>query len=221
MRTGGRAATFGLGDVVRAGVAIGLADLTVQGVADALGVTTAAVYRHVPTRSALERLVGEAVLGELVLVDNPADAVVPHLVDFAGQLRSFILARPGSAQYFMRLFPNGPSGVRLMEHQIAALGRRGYEPAAAVVLSSSIATIAIGATVAEQERAVAHLDTQATEEAWAAVAGSPVIRAAAAGIPPHTPEDYFVFMLTAAAHGLVAQFPAGRPVTLPAPGGDR
>ncbi|WP_238016213.1 TetR/AcrR family transcriptional regulator C-terminal domain-containing protein [Dactylosporangium sp. AC04546] len=221
MRTGGRAATFGLEDVVRAGVAIGLVDLTVQGVADALGVTPAAVYRHVPTRSALERLVGEAVLDGLVLVDHPEDAVVAHLVDFACQLREFILRHPGSAQYFMRLFPNGPSGVRLMEHQMAALGRRGFEPSAAMVLSSGIATLAIGAAFAEQERAVAHLDTQATEAAWAAVAGSEVIRTAAAEIPPHTPEDYFVLILTAAAEGLVAQVPAGRPFTLPAPGEDR
>ena len=212
-------ATFAIDDVVRAGVRIGLADLTVQGVADALGVTAAAVYRHVPSRSALERLVGEAILDQLTLVDDPADDTVAHLVGFGRQLRAFTLRHPGSAEYFLRLFPRGPSGVRLLEHQIAALGRRGYDPAAATVFSSAIATIALGATVAEQQRQAATADRAATEEAMAAVAASPILRLASAGIPAHTPEDYVVLMLTAAATGLVAQFPPGRPLTLPT--GDR
>jgi AcrR family transcriptional regulator len=214
MRTGGRTASFTLRDVIEAGTRIGLVELSVQSVADALGVTTAAIYRHVPSRSALERLVGEAVLERLTLVDDPAEPAVDHLVGFAAQLRRFTLDHPGTAQYMQRLFPRGPSGIRLLEHQITALGRRGYDPPAAVVLSSSIATMAIGATVAEQERATLH-DTPAVEEAQAAMADSALLRLAHTGIPAHTPEDYFVLMLTAFAEGLVARLPPGRPVTVP------
>ncbi|SEG97839.1 regulatory protein, tetR family [Nonomuraea solani] len=223
MRTGGRTASFGLGDVIGAGIRIGLAGLTVQAVADALGVTTAAVYRHVPSRSALERLVGEAILADLTLVDDPAEPAVAHLVGFAAQLRRFTLERPGTAEYFQRLFPRGPSGIRLLEHQIVALGRRGYDPAAATVLSSAIATITLGATMAEQERA-AYYTPETAEDLQAVKAGSALLRQAMAGIPAHTPEDYFVLMLTATAEGLVARHPPGRPITTggrPDDGADR
>ncbi|MEV0391363.1 TetR/AcrR family transcriptional regulator [Nonomuraea sp. NPDC050643] len=211
MKTGGRTASFTLRDVVDAGTRIGLTDLTVQGVADALGVTTAAIYRHVPSRSALERLVGEAILDELHLTDDPDEPTVAHLVRFAGQLRSFTLGRPGTARYLQRLFPRGPSGLRLLEQEITALGRRGYDPATATVIASVIATIALGVTVAEQERVSAD-DPRVIDELMPLKAGSPLLRQAMAGIPDHTPEDYFVFMLTAAATGLVAQLPPGGPI---------
>ncbi|GGO79137.1 TetR/AcrR family transcriptional regulator [Nonomuraea cavernae] len=216
MRTGGRTASFTLRDVIEAGTRIGLVELSVQSVADALGVTTAAIYRHVPSRSALERLVGEAILEKLTLVDDPAEPAVAHLVGFAAQLRRFTLGHPGTAEYMQRLFPRGPSGIRLLEHQITALGRRGYDPPAAVVLSSSIAALAIGATVAEQARAtlLAPSAAEETQAAMAAMAESALLRQANAGIPAHTAEDYFVFMITASAEGLVAQLPPGRPVTV-------
>ncbi|MFB4276747.1 MULTISPECIES: TetR/AcrR family transcriptional regulator C-terminal domain-containing protein [unclassified Nonomuraea] len=215
MKTGGRTASFTLQDVIEAGVRIGLTDLSMQGVADALGVTAAAVYRHVRSRAALESLIGEAILEDLHLVDDPAEPAARHLVGFAVQLRGFTLAHPGTARYLQRLFPRGPSGIRLLEHEITALGRRGYDPAAATALTSAVATLTIGATVAEQERAAAHLETEATDAALAAMAGSALIRQAQAGIPAHTPEDYFVFMLTATAEGLVAQLPPGKPITIP------
>ncbi|MFC5835936.1 TetR/AcrR family transcriptional regulator [Nonomuraea insulae] len=214
MKTGGRTASFTLHDVIQAGRRIGLTDLSMQGVADALGVTTAALYRHVRSRSALESLVGEAILEELRLVDDPAEPAVAHLIGFAAQLRVFTLGHPGTALYLQRLFPRGPSGIRLLEQEIIALGRRGYDPAAATVLTSSIATITLGVTVAEQERATL-LESEAADEALAAMAGSALIRQADAGIPPHTPEDYFVFMLTATAEGLVALLPPGEPIVVP------
>ncbi|WP_049567169.1 TetR/AcrR family transcriptional regulator [Nonomuraea sp. SBT364] len=214
MRTGGRTAMFTLHDVVEAGMRIGLVELTMQKVADALGVTTAAVYRHVPSRSALESLVGEAILAELELVDDPAEPAAAHLVSFAAQLRRFTLGHPGTARYFLRLFPRGASGIRLLEQQITALGRRGYDPAAATVLSSAIATITLGVTVAEQERAALH-GSAAEAEALAAMAASDLLLQATAGIPAHTPEDYFVLLITATAEGLVAQLPPGRPITVP------
>src|SRR5687767_11307903 len=103
MRSGGRAATFTLQDIVAAGVRIGLAELTVHAVASALDVTTAAIYRHVAGRSELETLVSEAVLDGLSLHDDPAEPAVEHLVSFAQQLRDFTLAHPGSAEYLQRL----------------------------------------------------------------------------------------------------------------------
>jgi hypothetical protein len=34
-------------------------------------------------------------------------------------------------------------------------------------------------------------------------------------VPAHTPEDFFVFTISAAAEGLVAQLPPGRPLLVP------
>ncbi|UBU13033.1 TetR/AcrR family transcriptional regulator [Nonomuraea gerenzanensis] len=216
MKTGGRTASFTREDVIEAGTRIGLVRLSMQSVADALGVTTAALYRHVSSRSELETLVGEAILAELTLVDDPADPPAAHLAGFAMQLRRFTLGHPGTAQYLQRLFPRGPSGLRLLEHQILALGRRGYDPAAAVALSSAMATMAIGATVAEQDRA-SLLDTPAAEQALAVMAGSELLRQARVGIPEHTAEDYFMFIISAAAEGLVARLPPGHPIPRLAP----
>ncbi|MFI6535261.1 TetR/AcrR family transcriptional regulator [Nonomuraea sp. NPDC050547] len=217
MRTGGRTATFSHEDVVAAGVRIGLHELTVQAVAEALGVTPTAVYRHVPSRAALETLVGEAILNELTLHDDPERPTAAHLVAFGRQLRRFTLAHPGTAQYLQRLFPRGPSGVRLLETQIRALAGRGYAPAAATVLSSAVATVTIGIVAAEQAQdAQARLDPPGTEEntreALAAMAGSPLVRAASLGIPAHTADDYFELVLTSLAEGLVAKLPPGRDV---------
>ncbi|WP_157248610.1 TetR/AcrR family transcriptional regulator [Nonomuraea typhae] len=219
MRTGGRTATFTHEDVVAAGVRLGLRDLTVQAVADALGVTTAAVYRHVPSRAALETLVGEAVLAGLTLEDDPAQPVADHLVAFAWQLRRFTKRHPGSGPYLQRIFPRGPSGVRLLETQIRALGRRGYDPAAATVLSSAVATVTLGLTVVEEvQEAHALLDPpgteQATREARAAMAASPLVVAAVGGIPAHTADDYFDVVVSALADGLVRRLPPGAAVAV-------
>lgn len=214
MRTGGRPASFTVADVVAAGKRIGLNELTMQRVADALGVTTAAIYRHVPSRSALETLVGEAILDELRLTDDPAQPLVPHLVGFALQLRRFTHDHPGTAAYMLRLFPRGQSGIRLMEQELYALGERGYDPAAATVIASGIATLALGVSVAEQEQA-AVAGSEVVEHALTAIAGSALLRQAKAGIPDHTTEDYFMLLLTSAAEGLVARLPPGAPIPAP------
>ncbi|MFG1700663.1 TetR/AcrR family transcriptional regulator [Nonomuraea sp. NPDC049309] len=211
MRTGGRPASFTVDDVIAAGKRIGLNELTMQRVADALGVTTAAIYRHVPSRAELETLVGEAILGELQMVDDPDEPLVPHLVSFALQLHRFALAHPGCASYMLRLFPRGTSGVRLMEEELRALGRRGYDPAAATVIASGIALIALGLTVAQEERATI-AGSPVVAQALASMGDSALLRQAMAGIPHHTPEDLFVLLLSAAVEGLVARLPPGAPV---------
>lgn len=213
MKSGGRAPTFALPDVIAAGVALGLSDLTVQAVADALGVTPAAIYRHVAGRAELETLVGEAIFAGLELPDAPEDDAAAQLVAFGERLREFTLARPGSAAYLQRLFPRGPSGVRLLEAQIGALGGRGYSPAAATALSSAVATVTLGAVIAEEARSTVDEDT--AQKALAAMSASAPVMAAVAGLPEHTPGDYFRLLLTATARGLVALLPPGAAVTTP------
>lgn len=216
-KTGGRTASFTTGDVVAAGVRIGLADLTIQRVADALGVTSAAIYRHVPNRLALERLVGEAILDRLTIADDPAQSTRDYLLGFAVQLRRFTVAHPGTAGYLQRLFPRGPVGARLLEEQIAALGRRGYDPAAATALGSATAFLALGFVLTEEARAAQAAadpadDEAEIREARAVLERSPILRATLPELPTVTLDEYFLVLLTAAVDGLVLHLPAGRPV---------
>ncbi|MFM9797423.1 TetR/AcrR family transcriptional regulator, partial [Streptomyces turgidiscabies] len=57
-KTGGRQAQITVADIEREGLRLGLPNLTVNGVATALGVSPTALYRHVDGKLGLEELVG-------------------------------------------------------------------------------------------------------------------------------------------------------------------
>ncbi|MFB9430567.1 TetR/AcrR family transcriptional regulator [Streptoalloteichus tenebrarius] len=215
-KTGGRVAQVTPDRIIDAGRRIGLPELSIQGVAAALGVSSAAIYRHVPSRLALERLVGEAILADLALVDDPAEPVAAHLVGLAVRLRAFALAHPGTAGYLQRMFPRGTSGTRLLAAEVAALGRRGYDPSASVVLASAVATISLGLIAAEEAReTLAVTDPDAVEaetrETLSVIAADPVLSAAHAGLPDVTPDEFFRVLVTTFVDGLLARLPPGRP----------
>ncbi|MFF5452167.1 SIP domain-containing protein [Streptomyces sp. NPDC012950] len=131
-------------------------------VAARLGVTSTAPYRHVDGRWGLERLVGESLLAELDLHDDPADGPVPHLLSTALQLRAFLLRHPGLAPYVQTLFPRGEGGRRLLAAAAGSLARRGYSTDAGIVLSAAVAAVAIGyaATEEVQRERAGELDAQ-------------------------------------------------------------
>lgn len=211
-RIGGRPRQIDTADIVRAGRELGLRRLSLNAVAARLDVTATALYRHVDGRWGLERLVGESLLGDLVLVDDPAHDTLRHLLSFGLQLRAFILDRPGLAGYLQTLFPRGESGRRLMADELAALGRRGYAEDTAIVVSSAVALMAIGQAAAEEaqrdradglegERADAAAELRADER----------LRAGHEKLPAVDAEEYARLMLTAAIGGLLAVAPPGRP----------
>ena len=74
-RTGGRPRLIAVDDVLRVGRELGMRRLSVNAVAAQLGVSATALYRHVESRWALERLVGESLLAELELSDDPDDDI--------------------------------------------------------------------------------------------------------------------------------------------------
>ncbi|HEY1178832.1 MAG TPA: hypothetical protein VGF17_21980 [Phytomonospora sp.] len=215
-RVGGRRPRFDLDDIVRAGLGLGLDRLSVQAVADELGVSAAAVYRLVPGRVALERIIGEAVLAGCELVDDPADPVREHLVSFALQLRAFLLAHPGSAGYLQLSFPRGPSGARLQTAEVVALTSRGYDPSAAAGLCGSVASVAIGLIVGE-ERILAHAEdadaaAELAADTSAVVMTDPLLKEAHVGVPVLAPGEFFAIVLAATVDGLVTALPPGRPL---------
>jgi AcrR family transcriptional regulator len=205
-KTGGRRAIVTTERVAEVGRRLGLPGLTVPAVAQELGVSATAVYRHVPNREALEVLVGESLLSELTLDDDATHDVRAHLVAFAEQLHDFALARPGVAAYLMRRFPRGPSGTALLGHEVEALAVRGYDDAAAIVLASSVATLALGQAVHQELRAHDPVDE---EEALQALAAQPRLLAAAARLPQVDEDRRFHLLMTGVVDGLVAAMPPG------------
>ncbi|MFC0625172.1 TetR/AcrR family transcriptional regulator [Kribbella deserti] len=212
-RTGGRRAQISLDDILREGRRLGLAALTVNGVADALGVSPTALYRHIDGKLGLERLVGESVLAELHITDDPTASTARYLLSLAQQVRAFTLDHPGLAAYMQSLFPRDRSGVRLQRESIEALGRRGYSPEVAVMLSGTVAMLGISLTAAE-ERHRPYIDgpfRRELEHAYGLMAADEVLTAAQAGLPPVDGGTYFQLVMTAYIRGLTAVAPPGRP----------
>ncbi|OMB98687.1 TetR family transcriptional regulator [Mycobacterium sp. NS-7484] len=216
-RVGGRPPLIALSDIVTAGRDLGMRNLSINGVAAKLGVSATALYRHISGRWELERLVGESLLAELELVDDPARSVEEHLLAFGVSLHGYALGHPGLATYMQVLFPRGEAGARLLADQIAALGRRGYTAEAAALLSSSVAVLAIGLAAQHELKAeasggddgfVTERDAAAERLADDAALG-PVH---AAGTQLRSPQ-YLEFLMNALIRGLLTSVAPGRPIT--------
>lgn len=213
VRLGGRPRQITEDDIVRAGRELGMRGLSLNAVAERLGVTAAALYRHVEGRWGLERLVGESFIADLQLRDDPGHDLVQHLLSLGLQLRTHVLAHPGLGVYLQTLFPRGEAGRRLHADAAAALERRGYSREAAIIVCGAVASIAIGAATAEElqrERAEGLQD--ARRSVLEEIQADERLAAAHARLPEMDPETYLRLLLTAAISGLVAVGPPGRPV---------
>lgn len=210
-RIGGRPRRIETDDIVRVGRELGLRQLSLNAVADRLGVSSAALYRHVDGRWGLERLVGESILADVQLVDDPADDAAAHLVSFGLQLRAALLGSPGLSAYVQTLFPRGGSGRRLLLTEVAALGRRGYSPDAAIVLSSAVASMAIGYAAAEDLQRQ-HAEDWSAQERRAAdeLRTDPLLGEAHRLLPAFDADEYVRRWLGAAVRGFVEAAPPGR-----------
>ncbi|MDA0564538.1 TetR/AcrR family transcriptional regulator C-terminal domain-containing protein [Streptomonospora sp. S1-112] len=213
-RHGGRPAVVSTAEIVRAGRALGMRRLGVNAVAVELGVSATALYRHIEGRWELERLVGESLLADLVLHDDPDQDVEHHLVSFAGQLRSFLLAHPGLAGYLQVLFPRGESGMRLLAHEMAALERRGYSTDAAIVLASAVASLVTWSAIAEErESDVDEAGYQREREAVVKMLLDDArLGPAHLRLPSVTGGEFSRLLLIAEIRGLLTVAPPGRSV---------
>lgn len=188
--------------------------LSVNAVAARLGVSATALYRHVEGRWDLERLVGESLLAELELRDDPTAGIEAHLLSLGLQLRDFTAAHPGLASYLQVLFPRGDAGTRLLTSEVEALKRRGYSADAAMVLSSAVATLAISLAAREESNADATDGGFAVERDAAAerLAGDAKLGAAHVGLARVSATEFARVLLAASIRGLVAVIPPGRPI---------
>lgn len=189
-------------------------DLSLGAVAARLGISATALYRHVDGRWGLEQLVGEGILAELVLADDPTQGPVPHLLSTALQLRAFLLDHPGLAGYVQTLFPRGEGGRRVLASAGEALERRGYLPDAAVVLVAAVASLAIGFAAAEEaQRERADGLAKARRVAHGALHTDPRLARSHRDLPEVDADEYVRMWLGAAIRGCVTAAPPG--TTLP------
>lgn len=217
VQVGGRPSQIDRDDIARAGRELGMHQLSVKAVAARLGVTPTALYRHVDGRWGLERLVGDSLLADLQLCDDPDHDTPRQLLAYAEQLRRFVVARPGLAAHLQTLFPRGDQGVRLLAEEVQALTRRGYHRDAAVVLAGAVGSLAIGfAAMQEQRSEAGRADgpgyARAIDDVLSRIHQDEELGAAHDALPTITDDDYGRMLLAASIRGIVAVAPPGRPV---------
>lgn len=213
-RVGGRPRQIGVSDVLRAGREIGLHKLSLSAVAAQLGITTTALYRHVDGRWGLERLVGESIIAELEITDDPAHGPVAHLLSSALQLRTYLLTHPGLAAYVQTLFPRGAGGRKVLAEAAEALGKRGYSPETAVVMYAAVASLVIGFAAAEEAQRPRNDGLEAQRsDAHDALHADPRLGAAQRDLPVIDNDEYVRMWLGAAIRGFVTAAPPGSTLT--------
>lgn len=214
MRIGGRPRQLEIDDIVAAGRDIGLRELSLGGVASRLGVSSAALYRHVENRWGLEQLVGESLLADLKLPDDPDHDVPTQLLSFGIALFDFVVEQPGLVSYVQTLFPRGEAGRRLLSTETAAIERRGYSTDAAIVLCSAVATQAIGHAAAEDaQRARAEGWDSQREDAIEGMRSVERLFEAHHRLPQLSMPRYARLMLAATVRAIVDILPPGRDVS--------
>lgn len=188
-------------DIERVGLRLGLRDLTVPAVAAELGVTAAALYRHVDGKFGLETLIGERILADLRLVDDPEHDIAQHLLSSAAQLREFLLAHPGMAGYVQVLFPRGPAGEALIAAEVSSLVERGCTPDAAVMACTTVALIVISLAAAEENRAQRSAHIPGIDEQRQTALQAYVDHGMTGG--EMDPATYFSYVIWSCLHGIL------------------
>ena len=197
-----RPATISVDSITEAALAIGLADLSVSAVAERLGVTRAAVYRHIGGRRELEDLVGEHILGEATFQINEGETVEEYLERFAIWLRSLCVDVPGLANYLTDRFLRTEQSARMTEQIMANLVNAGWTPAQALFISDTVGTHALALIRAEplfgDERAL--LD----QERLTAISSHPLLSEALPKFDGVAPDMRFQWYLRCTIFGVLA-----------------
>lgn len=216
MVIGGRPRQIEVDDIIAAGREIGLRDLSLNAVATRLGVSATALYRHVTNRWGLEQLIGESLLSDLHLRDDPDHDVQTQLLAFGAQFFDFVVEHPGLATYLQTLFPRGEGGRNLLAAESTALERRGYSTEAAIVLASAVAIQIIGHAATEDaqrtRRGTLSWEAQ-NEEAVEGLRSIDRLYQAHHRLPQLSTRRVARVMLAVTVRSVLDIFPPGRDVT--------
>jgi AcrR family transcriptional regulator len=139
--------------VIDAGVELvrdgGLAGLGIRSLADRLGVTPMALYRHVDTAQALEEQVVAAILGQIspASSEQPWDAAARA---WAVCARPIFVQHPGVARYVLTHWFRLPSVLDWLESLLAAAERDGVVGLPAVAAVNAVFTYVLMRAEAEE-----------------------------------------------------------------------
>jgi AcrR family transcriptional regulator len=111
---------------------VGLEHLTVQAVADRLGVTRAAVYNHVESSDGLRRLAAAATVDTFDFDDTESGDWESWLRDFAGALRAWYLTNAPAGPYIPATEITAVGVIPALEQVLDVLARAGFGDDAAV-----------------------------------------------------------------------------------------
>ncbi|MER5768316.1 TetR/AcrR family transcriptional regulator [Streptomyces sp. NPDC001985] len=142
----GRPRTVTRKAVIEAGIALTLDEVTVQAVAESLGVTRVALYKHVPSQASLRLLVAEGILERWSPPDTDGESVEDFLLALAVSLRALVTDHPGIAGYLSQLQSGSRVSMARFEQTHLRLVRLGLEPWQASWMASTVAQQAIAAT---------------------------------------------------------------------------
>ena len=151
---------LGLTDIAEAGIAVadadGLTAVTMQRVAEALGVTKMALYRYVPGKTELVALMTDVALGEPVALD-PETGWRTALSTWANAMIGRFAPHPWTQETTIGVRAMGPNEIGWLEQALAALDGVGL---------TGSEKLDVAATLAGHARALA-------QQASAASSGSP------------------------------------------------
>ena len=123
--TRGPKAALTLDDLANAGIAIadanGLAAVSMSRVAEAVGVTTMALYRYVPGKTELIDLMFDTAMGEPPDLAAIGGGWRPQIEHWARSLWDLVLAHPWALEVLLRLRLPGPNELAWMERGAHAL----------------------------------------------------------------------------------------------------
>jgi len=128
-----------IAEALALGDAHGFDAVTIRGVADRLGVTPMALYRHVGDKQGLLDGLADALYAELRLPD-PAGDWWEGLADLARSTRAVLLAHPWAVPLFSRPL-GGPHALELQSRLAAALRTAGFSNGEAAELHDQLSNM--------------------------------------------------------------------------------
>lgn len=136
--------------IVNAARSVGWAKLSIATVAEQLSVSTAAIYRHIPSRDALEIAVIDSYLADF-RVSGPVVSARTFLLDFSQRLFTLGADNPGLAQALYRHSSQCREVQRIDREAAHLLHAVGMPVDVATMLVSTVALLALSLTHADRE----------------------------------------------------------------------
>ena len=158
-------------EIIKAGVRIADADglpfVTMRRVADSLGVSTMALYRHVPNKQDLTLQMTDSVLAAVRLPDIPLPAWRPRLDAAAHLLWTVFSRHPWAAEVLSVSRPQlMPSVLPLAEWSLSTLSAMGFGTHDMLCAHISLFAHARGMALARLTEAQAEKDTGMSADEW-------------------------------------------------------